>query len=146
MRRASIIVITVGLLCSVGVRAIPQRRVAVVVAPMDGFDAQLSAALKKQGLITSLRAEPSRYAVVSTEYSWRAWLSSGVVGCDQDVCAIVSGGVIKHVATLMLVDRQASKVVWACQLPRLDTLWGDAAAPISAHCASEIRRFIEKAG
>jgi hypothetical protein len=139
MRRIIVLV----LFCSTVLQAAP-KKIPLAVAQMNGFNDYLTAALKKQGIPTSIVASQSRYALVNSTYVHWRWLSlpGGHTTCEKDVCPIVSGSVAKRVAALMIVDRQSLKTVWARQLPNMDWISTDVEKQIAEHCAADIARFL----
>ena len=122
----------------------------IAIAPMDGFDTYLAAAIqqKKVPVVLTIDPKQSDYLLVSNEYEWQGWLSSSQSNQFGSKSHAASTRGLE--ASLMLVDKKTQRVVWAYEVHKssygslaFGTLAMRGQQSISEACAKHLKQFIE---
>jgi hypothetical protein len=122
----------------------------IAIAPMDGFDTYLAAAIqqKKVPVVLTIDPKQSDYLLVSNEYEWQGWFSSSQSNQFGSKSHAASTRGLE--AGLMLVDKKTQRVVWAYEVHKssygslaFGTLAMRGQQSISEACAKHLKQFIE---
>ena len=139
----------------------------IAIAPMGGFDTYLAAAIREKKTPVQLTIDPgqSAYLLVSSEYEWHGWFANSYGGANGSANWNRSGGSVNYnaasasnagstrglEASLMLIDKQTGRVLWAYEVHKsshgsllFGTLGMRGQQSIAEACAKHLKEYIEK--
>jgi hypothetical protein len=139
----------------------------IAIAPMGGFDTYLAAAIREKKTPVQLTIDPaqSAYLLVSSEYEWHGWFATSYGAAKGSASWNSSGGSADYraqsasnagstrglEASLMLIDKQTGRVLWAYEVHKsshgsllFGTLGMRGEQSIAEACAKHLKEYIEK--
>jgi hypothetical protein len=139
----------------------------IAIAPMGGFDTYLAAAIREKKTPVQLTVDPaqSAFLLVSSEYEWHGWFANSYGGASGSANWNHNGGSANYnaasasnagttrglEASLMLVDKQTGRVLWAYEVHKsshgsliFGTLGMRGQQSVAEACAKHLKEYIEK--
>jgi hypothetical protein len=139
----------------------------IAIAPMGGFDTYLAAAIREKKTPVQLTVDPAQsgFLLVSSEYEWHGWFANSYGAASGAANWNHSGGSANYnaatasnagstrglEASLMLVDKQTGRVLWAYEVHKsshgsliFGTLGMRGQQSIAEACAKHLKEYIEK--